>query len=365
MKIGFEVTGSLTETPTGIASYIVNLFSELERLDGENSVQPFAWYSQFKNRRFFLERFPGREIDWHYRFSKARHLLKGFDIAHSTDAKFLDLPGSKRIATVHDLAIFREEVSQLPDYTSEKFKQKVFGNLSTIARKADRIITDSDQTKLDFMEMFPRFDASRIDTVYLAPTLGEEDLQGDEDEIMTRFGIEKKKYFLFIGAVSVRKNLLNMIEAFRESGLSSDLKFLLVGFRSMGGDRILQKIKESGLSERVILTEYIDEALIPALYRNSAGLAFATYYEGFGIPIIEAMKFHVPVMFGNIGSAPEVGREFGVKVDPFSVSEISNGFRKLTEATDDQLAAAFEHASGFTWKKTALETLEVYKKALS
>lgn len=365
MKIGIDVTACLTEKPTGIANYVINLYQGIENACGKENVEAFVWLSSYKYRKRLFRHLSPARISWHYKPFNIHKLFNDIDISHSTDAKFLNLPGTKKVATVHDLALFKNEIAEIQDYTTEKFKNKVAHNLRKIARNADRIITDSRQTKLDFLEMFPDFDADRIDPIYLAGSLTQPDSESTGDEqILEKFGLGKKSYFMFIGAISVRKNLINMIEGFRRSGLSGDTKFVLIGFMSMGLERIMQTIKKNGLEDRVVLADYIDESYIPALYRNSLGLAFATFYEGFGIPIIEAMKFNTPVMYGNIGSAPEIGRGHGVEVDPFSVSDIAAGFRKLTEMNDSEIEKAANYAAGFTWEKTTKETLEVYRKML-
>lgn len=363
MKIGIEVTGCLTDTPTGIANYIINLYKGLEHTG--HRPEAYIWLPNYKHKEKLLKYFTPEHLSWHYKNYNFHRLVNDLDISHTTDSKFLNLPKTKLVATVHDLAIFRKETLEIPDYTTEKFKAKMLGKLRVVSEKADCIITASRQTKTDFLEMFPAFDADRIEPIYLAGSFGEDAFGTGEDErIFRRLGIEKKAYFIFVGAVSVRKNLINMIEAFRESGLAAETKFLLVGFQSMGFERIVRTIEKYGLQERIVLADYIDRQFIPVLYRNSLGLAFATFYEGFGIPIIEAMKFRTPVMYGNLGSAPEIGRDHGVEVNPFSIAEIAAGFRELTAFDADRIEQAYLYAKGFSWEKTTEKTLEVYRKLL-
>lgn len=359
MKIGIEVTGCLTERPTGIANYIVNLYKQLELAECE--LESYIWLSSYKDRnRLFRYLSPAR-ISWHYKLYNFHKINSGLDIAHSTDSKFLNLPNTKKVATVHDLAIFQQEMLCVPDYTSKEFIAKVKKNLETVARKADKIITVSNQTKIDFLEMFPAFDEQKIEPIHLAGSLNWDKATEDDEEILRKFDVRRKEYFIFVGAISARKNLIKMIEAFRESGLSEETKFLLVGFQSMGADKIKNAIEKFGLQDQVILADYIDEEFIPALYRNSLGLAFATLYEGFGIPIIDAMTSRVPVMYGNLGAAPEVGNGFGIAVNPFSVGEIAAGFNEMTRMKNETIEAAFEYAKSVTWKKTSEKTLAVYR----
>ncbi len=362
MKIGIEVTGCLTEKPTGIANYIVNLYKELEKFDKECDLEAFIWLSSYKYRERLLNYLSPRRVSWHYKPYNLHKINNQLDIAHSTDAKFLNLPNTKKVVTIHDLAIFKKELREIPDYTTEKFLAKVLKTLEKVADRSDLIIADSLQTKIDFLEMFPRYDPDRIEPIYLAGTLDEAAPIADDDEIFQKFGVKKSEYFLFIGAISARKNLVNMIEAFKESGMSSKAKFLLVGFMSMGLDRIIGAIEKHGLQDSVVLADYVEERFIPALYKNSLGLAFATFYEGFGIPIVEAMKFKTPVMHGDIGSAPEVAQDHGISVNPFSIGEIADGFRELGNVANEEIEKAYIHSKDFTWKKTAEKTLNVYRK---
>lgn len=362
MKIGIEVTGCLTEQPTGIANYIVNLYRELEKFEGECELEAYIWLSSYKNKKRIFQYLSPTRVSWHYKLYNFHKINNGLDIAHSTDAKFLDLPKTKKVVTVHDLAIFRKEMLNVPDYTSEQFVAKVLRNLERVARKSDQIITVSDQTKTDFLEMFPNFDERKITAIHLAGSIVDDQTSEHDAAILEKFKVEKCAYFLFVGAISARKNLINMIKAYKRSGLSKETKFLLIGFPSMGTDKIRTTIENLGLSDRVILADYIEEQYVPALYRNSLGLAFATLYEGFGIPIIDAMTLRVPVMYGNIGAAPEVGNGFGIAVDPFCVEEIADGFQELTRIPDKRIELAYKYAKGISWKNTATKTLEVYRQ---
>jgi glycosyltransferase involved in cell wall biosynthesis len=364
MKIGIEVTGCLTEKPTGIANYIVSLYRELEKSPTECELEAFIWLSSFKNKDRLFRYLSPKRVSWHYKFYNFHKINNGLDIAHSTDAKFLNLPKTKKVVTVHDLAIFKREMADVPDYAPKEFVAKMRRNLERIAKKSDQIIAVSNQTKIDFLQMFPAFDERKIEPIHLAGSIDWASDTENDKEILQKFDVQPKSYFIFVGAISARKNLIRMIEAFKESGLSKETKFLLVGFQSMGADKIKHAIEKHGLKNRIILADYVAEKHIPALYRNSLGLAFATLYEGFGIPIIDAMLSRIPVMYGNLGAAPEVGNGLGIAVNPFSVGEIAAGFHELTKFKDERIEIAFDYAKTVTWKMTAKKTLEVYKSLL-
>ena len=118
------------------------------------------------------------------------------------------------------------------------------------------------------------------------------------------------------------------------------------------------------LGSRVKLLNYVPSNVLSSLYKNSAGLLFPTYYEGFGIPILEAMQHRIPFLIGNIGAAPETAGGHGIKVSPFSVEEISNGIKLLLDTTDLQIEEAHNYVKNFSWEKNASETNKFYQDIL-
>jgi Glycosyltransferase len=132
----------------------------------------------------------------------------------------------------------------------------------------------------------------------------------------------------------------------------------------MGKDLIEKTILDLNLNSRVKILNYVPNNILYSLYRNAAGLVFPTYYEGFGIPILEAMKCKIPFLIGNIGAAPETAGGHGIKVSPFSVEEISEGIKSLLEITDFQIESAFKYANKFSWEKNAIETYKFYQEIL-
>ena len=177
--------------------------------------------------------------------------------------------------------------------------------------------------------------------------------------------MKNKGYFLFVGDISVRKNIINILKAYSISNLSNDFQLVLAGSMGMGKDLIEKTILDLNLNSRVKILNYVPNNILYSLYINAAGLIFPTYYEGFGIPILEAMKCKIPFLIGNIGAAPETAGGHGIKVSPFSVEEISEGIKSLLETTDFQIETAFKYANKFSWEKNAIETNKLYQGNLA
>ena len=356
ISIGVEATGLMNANPTGISFYIKNLLLNLMDLNGH--VNLYCKISRYKNRHNLLKHVNAK-INWHY-----NHLYNPFkkvDIAHTTDSAFLNLRGTAKIYTIYDLAVFREE-TQIPDYTSERHKSIIDKKTKEVLRKADGIIAISTATKNDILRFYD-FPENKIRVIPLAPNQIEDSAKKVID--LKCHQLEKNGYFLFVGQISIRKNIINLLKAFSLSGLHSDYKLVLAGMEGRGIEIIKEAVLELGLNERVELLNYIPDESLSSLYEKSAGFVFPTFYEGFGIPILEGMMNKTPVLTGNIGASPETAGGFAVEVSPFSVDEISEGLKNLLTIPNDKIENAFNYAAKFNWKNNAIETQKFYEETLN
>jgi len=356
ISIGVEATGLMNANPTGISFYIKNLLLNL--MDINADVKLYCKISRYKNRHN-LSKHINAKISWHY-----NHLynpLKKVDIAHTTDSAFLNLRAAAKIYTIYDLAVFREE-TQIPDYTSERHKRIIDQKTKAILKKADGVIAISTATKNDILRFYD-FPEDKIRVIPLAPN---QIADSAKKEIDLKFHqLEKNGYFLFVGQISIRKNIINLLKAFLLSGLHSDYKLVLAGMEGRGIEIIKEAILELGLNERVELLNYIPDESLSSLYENAVGFVFPTFYEGFGIPILEAMMNRTPVLSGNIGASPETAGGFAVEVSPFSVDEISEGLKNLLAIPKDKIENAFNYANNFNWQNNAIETHKFYEETLN
>jgi glycosyltransferase involved in cell wall biosynthesis len=163
-----------------------------------------------------------------------------------------------------------------------------------------------------------------------------------------------------VGTVEPRKNLLRLIDAYNQ--LKPNLKLVIVGASGWHNKAIYQK-----KSPNIIFTGYVPNEDLPIFYNNAKLFIYPSLYEGFGIPILEAMNCRCPVITSNISSMPEVVGDAALLVDPYRVGEIKSAMAKVLE--DDNLrkrmiAAGVVQASKFSWEKTAAETVALYKKVL-
>ncbi len=360
IKLGIEATSLCTPNRSGIANYTFNLINALlenQEFKTEFDLKLLYKLSRYKKRNYRY--LPFEDVArWH--FNQILPLQKNTDIVHSPDSIFIDWKKPKKIVTIHDLAIYKTE-NQLKDYTSAEFRAKNFAFLKRVAKEADAILTVSECTKSDFLELFD-YKPEQIIVTHLGFRLPA--TIASNDTLIKRFSISPKNYLLFAGLISVRKNIVNLLKAYKKSGVYQENKLVLAGSFGMGHQTIMDEITNLGIAEHVILPGFVSDTELAALYANAKAFLFPTYYEGFGLPIVEAMTYGIPLMIGDRGAAPEIAGQHAVQVNPFDIDSISNGIVRTINTTELQIAAARAHAAQYTWNNCAQKTIKVYQSLI-
>ncbi len=230
-------------------------------------------------------------------------------------------------------------------------------------KKAKRIIAVSQATKNDLMH-YLGIAEERISVVYLGV--------GHSLFRPVSHRIYDNPYVLFVGTEHPRKNFITLLKAF--SQLKSEPRFKglkLVKVGKAGGQeadfrgQTMKVIDAQGLVNEVVFTDFVPEADLPAYYSGAKVLVMPSLYEGFGLPVVEAMACGCPVITSNTSSLPEVVGEAGIMVNPNDTDSLAEVMRRvLTEnkLRDDMIRKGLEQSKRFSWEKAARETLEVYKK---
>ncbi|PJA28450.1 MAG: hypothetical protein CO189_04600 [candidate division Zixibacteria bacterium CG_4_9_14_3_um_filter_46_8] len=279
------------------------------------------------------------------------------DIIHGTSFFPWPKESGKFIATVHDLAILRIEnlvTPKLQEYY-EKCLRKYIPN-------ADFVIADSESTRLDVLEIF-KIPESRIKVIYLGydPDFVNCD---SKSTISVKIGAP---YILFVGTLEPRKNLVALIKAFNilKENYRIPHKLVLAGNIGWLYEPIFLEIELSPYSSDIIaVTDRTDEELV-ALYKGASVFTLVSLYEGFGLPLLEAMGVGTPVVYANNSSLPEIAGDSGMPVDASNIESIADGIFKVLD--NSALSGALsnkgmERAAQFTWEKTARETHKVYEE---
>nr|WP_272898847.1 glycosyltransferase family 1 protein [Bordetella sp. 02P26C-1] len=177
-----------------------------------------------------------------------------------------------------------------------------------------------------------------------------------------------RPYFLFVGTLEPRKNLHRLLKAYARlpASLRQNTQFVLVGAKGWGGVDVAQLVSQLGVARDVVLPGYVDDAQLATLYAHAQFLAMPSLYEGFGLPLIEAMSCGVPVLTSNLSSMPEVAADAGFFVDPLDEVSIADGLARLLaeDALRQSLASRARCiASRYSWEQAARSTWQVFEEA--
>lgn len=286
------------------------------------------------------------------------------DLLHSPD--FIPpLFGAKHyVITVHDLNFLHYPQFQTPDSL-----RYYAGKIRAATQQADHILADSQATKDDLGNLL-NIEAAKVTVHPLAAHPSFRPLPTQQiEEVRRRLGLAST-YILFVGTFEPRKNLPGLMAAYRilRDRLPDAPPLVIAGRRGWLFEDIFRTVSELGLMNHVKWLENVRVEDLPAVYNSAAMLTLPSFYEGFGIPPLEAMACGVPTVVSGRGSLPEVVGETGLLVDPDHPDTIADGLYKAL--TDDDFrqrsrASGLERARLFTWQHTATITLRVYQQVLS
>ena len=172
-----------------------------------------------------------------------------------------------------------------------------------------------------------------------------------------------REYLLFVGSLEPRKNLPLIIQAMQRCKM--DIPLVLAGWEGWGDKTWMETIRGAGLEERIIFTGYVDDEILACLYSGATALVYPSLYEGFGLPILEAMACGCPVICSKVASMPEVAGDAALLVDPFDAEDLAAAVDKIAgdQAIRQHLIVkGFARASVFTWKQTAEQTRDVFRR---
>jgi glycosyltransferase involved in cell wall biosynthesis len=295
------------------------------------------------------------------------------DIAHWTTPHPIYVPGARNVYTVHDVIPLK-----LP-YTTLHKRRRFLEVIKGAVRHADQIISISDTTTRDLLAVAPQAAGkitNTLQSVALPKSLFTSDLDG-EPALRNLFGLESKKFFLFYAAIEPKKNLSRLIEAFLSS--NSPYPLILVGKKGWLYENELKPLgylaaraQLSGSDEvtsRIVHLDYMSFALLMQLVKAARAVLFPSLYEGFGLPILEAMACGTPVMTSNTGAMKEIAQPgTAMLIDPLSIPEMTQAIERL--ASDDDLcarlsAAGLARAKDFGWDRYRAAVATAYDHALT
>ncbi len=372
--IGIDYTPAY-EQGGGIGRYVRELAAALASLDRDTDYRLFVAGA----RRDRLPPLPGPNFRWTPSrlsplwFARLWHRARlplpverwvgSVALYHATDFVLPPTrPATRTLLTVHDLSFVRT-----PDTASPALKRYLDRVVPRSVQRADHVLADSQATKDDLTALYgvnpgkitvllsgvnPRFQPVR-DPVALTA-------------VRQRYGIGSAPFILSVGTVQPRKNYERLIRAFA-SLPDQAVHLVIAGGRGWLQGPIYAVVDALNVRDRVHFIGFADDADLPALYSAARCFAFPSLYEGFGLPVLEAMACGAPVVTSNVSSLVEVAGQAALLVDPLSVDDIGAALARLL--TDEPLRVhlveqGLRQAAQFTWERAARQLLEIYQRML-
>lgn len=377
MRIGIEIT-PLTAMRTGVGGYVYWLLKHLLLEASGMTFHPFSSGMTPPDTRVagaaaetpFSRLTGGRRIGFPTRLlyqswnvlgrPRVDSLLGGVDVFHATNYFLPPVRQARRILTIYDLAFLR-----YPELCSPKIVGPFSRHVPRFARAADAILTCSEASKRDIIALLHIAE----DKVTVAHGAVDDDFAPMEREaaqalLRVQYNIQTP-FFLFVGTLEPRKNVDGILKAFARIAGELQHTLVLVGGTGWNAERIEALAAPLAAAGRVIRPGYVSPSDLSAFYSAAAAFVFPSRYEGFGLPVVEAMACGCPVICSRRGSLPEAAGDAALYIDPEDTDALADAMRRIAE--DPAFGAALAEqgraqASSFSWRRSAQTVLSLYRR---
>ena len=362
LRIGLDGT-TLQEERSGIGFYTEHLFAGLFEVDGAND------YAIFSNAEVRSDRIPARLVHRGHRFPMRGVWMQvvlplllrraQVDVCHCTNYVAPLLSGRPSVVTFHDMTALL-----LPGCSPWKKRLLLRPLIPLIAHRADAIIAVSESARRDVLRLL-RVPPEKVHVIYegVAPIFRPVEDARERERVRGRYGL-RGPYLIAVGTVEPRKNLIRLSRAFRVVRDKRGLQLLIVGGKGWRGEEILREVRKMA-GEAVVWVGYAPSEDLPALYSGAEALVYPSLYEGFGLPVIEAMACGTPVITSNNSSLREVAGDAALLVDPEDEDDIAAAVRRIVEDSDLRESLrrkGLRRSIEFSWEEAARKTLKVYEQ---
>lgn len=368
MRIGISATWLSNEASarnSGLSRYAANLIDQMSLLAPEHQFivfapetyqPPISWglRDNIETHRITPSSLPKRVAWEHFAIHRLRK-KHDLDIWFSAAQVLPIAPPIPTVVMIHDVIPLL-----FPEHHLKRTVLYYRWAIKHAAKKADLVLTNSECTKADAVKMF-KIDPSKVLVTPLGPGNLAEPNKAEFEKIDL-----KPPYLLTLGNREWRKNLHGLLEAFKEIAQQKpDLTLAIAGAkRTTAEDTIGVQIDQLGLSDRVKLLGYVPDNALPDLFHNSAAFVFPSYYEGYGLPVLEAMLHGAVIACSNHSSVPEVAGDAAFYFDPANKGEMVKAILEAVNTKDREkrIEAGKNRASVFTWENTARLTLAALER---
>lgn len=402
MVIGIDASRANLKHKTGTEWYSFYLIKNLAKIDKNNKYLLYLNNEPSSELKQAVEENPNfsfKVLGWPFHSFWTLGRLSLEMLFKAPDVLFVPAHGlpffspRRSVNTIHDLAFLRDKnlyrrdkikTSHLYYRSFVNFLVKIFTlgkyqassldylywSTKFALRKASRIIAVSNFTKQEIENFYPKAKAKKIHVIhngYNSELYCPPDSEGKTNEVLSKYGLEKP-FFLYAGRLEKKKNTPALIEAFsiaRENYPEIKEKLVLIGNASFGYDEVKFMIEEYDLEREILMPGWVDEIDMPYIFSSASAFIFPTKYEGFGIPLLQAMACGLPIAVSDIPVLHEVAADAALYFDPNNSSAIAFAMKSL--ALDPALRAelrakGLERVRKFDFEKCARETLEVLEE---
>ena len=367
MKIGIDAHAAESDG-SGNCTYIRNLLKELRQVDSRNDYVLYVTNSRHPFYRGFSSyaNFKIKQLAWknpliRIPFALARETRRdNLDILH---VQYIAPPfhEGKLVATIHDLGFLH-----VPESFSRFEVLRSRFLIRMTANRADRIITGSHFSKNDIAERY-KIDPAHIAVINhgVSADFKPEENASRTMKVLEKYGIQKP-YILCVGRLNPRKNLTSLAQAFTmlKKERSIPHKLVIAGKEDFATRKIIQSIEAAGSPGDVVLTGFVEDDDLPALYQGADVFLYPSLFEGVGLPVLEAMACGVPVIASDSSSLTEIVRDAGLLINPLDTGELRDALYKFIVDADTRekyIERGTTRAEKFSWLATARQTLDVYE----
>lgn len=374
MRIGINALFILPNKVGGTETYLRGLLSGLSKIDKDNQYFLFTNrenYGTFGVRQEnFCEipcnvpaKFRPIRIFWEQALLPFYTKKYGIDVLHSPGYVSPLMANCAKVVTIHDMQYY-----YYPEYfpKAKLLYWRYFIPLS--ARSSDLVVTVSNNSKRDIINLL-NIPAEKVIVTYEASKFSIDGLNNtwSDNDTFCKHNI-KRNYILSVASLLPHKNLDKLIEGFGLLANKVEHQLVLVGLKGRALNTIRDAIKKKGIKQdRVLLLGYVSDIELVTLYRNASLFVLPSLFEGFGIPLLEAMSLRCPVAASNRTSIPEIVGDAGILFDPVDRIEIANAIYSIlsnAHLINNLIKKGYDRAKIFSWEKMAHETLKAYYHAL-
>lgn len=342
---------------TGVSRYISELINGLQRVKApEDDLQLFG------QKTGPIKDSPMARILWEQTGLPVNIVARRLDVFHTPIGAVPILSTAPTVVTVHDLAFLK-----YPDQLPSSRRAWLIAATRLSARRADKIITVSQATANDLQEWLG-IPEDRIQPIPLAISGKVERVEGKSLDVFRMKWEIDRPYVLAVGTLEPRKNLPTLLRAFAKIKDDIEHQLVLVGPEGWLTGELKSTLEELNLGDRVRLTGFVSDEELGGWYSAADLYVFPSYYEGFGLPAIEAMRCGAPVLASNNSAFPEVVGDAGVLISAGDINQWAESIRDLLRDESRRLHLrdlGLARANAFSWDRTAQETYNVYKDVSS